>query len=78
MTHYRVDTIGATLDDAQRALIEALARMCCPGSISGGFEVADVEDAGADRHERLVGFTLIAEDGTSTTYTATIREEDNS
>ena len=78
MTAERIDgPPTATLDDAQAALIEALTAFEDNARLTQtGHEVVDVADGGADRFERVVTFTLALADGTTKTFAATIKEEE--
>lgn len=69
--------LQATLDEAQVVLIAALEGRLTEHRIGlGWLVIEDVEDVGAARGERLVGFDLVLPDGARKTFTATITEED--
>jgi hypothetical protein len=72
-----MSTEPPTLDDAAWAVMEGMNAFKDNARLtSTGHEVVSVEDDGADRYERLVTFTLARPDGTRTTFTATITEEE--
>jgi hypothetical protein len=70
--------VTATLDDAQNVVIAALEGRLTEHRIGlGWLVIEDIEDGGADRHERVVTFDLVLPDGTRKTFAATIREEED-
>lgn len=64
-----------TLDMAQQIVIAALEGRLTENRIAYGWAtIEDVEDGGAGRCERLVGFDLVMPDGARKTFVATIEE----